>query len=378
MHGGRPHIIQEPKNLLQLEPEIFEHILKLVIENDPDPVGNLAKIQMICKQLARFLSQEEVKRITGLSESDLYLKLYYAIKDLDTQKVPLFVNFGGLRKSEQDNILFDALFYAALSQDPLYYQKLLHIIPILEKAGGNWRKNTSKGGSSPLATAVIMNKTPLVKLLLEHGAQPTEEAVKRAVMHDNFEVTELLFKHGAHTTRSLLHDIFLRDRDPKFLKLFIRYGANINQTDEYGRTLIDIAPSCQVAQILFQAGSIPPSIDRLSSAIWENNEGLVQLFIDNGADVNGTSPNTFHPMPPLAYAKTAGMAKILLKAGAQLFINCEGSTPIEILVKRAIRDKDPMILVEVLRQRYPHQAAAAIATVLIAGASLTRAVCTVL
>ena len=67
-----------------------------------------------------------------------------------------------------------------------------------------------------------------------------------------------------------------------------------------------------------------------------------------------------------------------LQAGAQLFIDCEGETPLQQLVRRAMRDKNPMILVQVLKTRYPYQTALAIATALMMGAPYISAVCNIL
>lgn len=368
--------IAQTSPLLQMPPEVLEHILTFVIENDPDALGNLAKIQEVCKKLAGFLSKDEMKWLLMLDERELYYQLGWAVSELNAKKIQLLVNLGALSNDKYKNgILLRAAFYAAHSKQADYYQKLLQIISILEKAGATWKENEYNTQEATLEYAIMLKKTPIVQLLLEHGIKPVERHLKNAIDKQNIEIAALLLKHGLMPTRDQVN-MAISLKAPEFLKLLITYGADVISQTEHGESIFEFTEDPEIGRILLNAGAMPNAAT-VCLAVERNNIKLLKLFIEHGADVNAIDGYHF-TMPPLAYATTSQVAKILLEAGAQLFIDCQRTTPLKELAKTAIASKDPMILVEVLKTRYRYQTAVAIATAILAGAPYISAVCTIL
>ncbi len=383
--------ITQTSPLLQMPPEVLEHILTFVIENDPDALGNLAKIQEVCKGLAGFLSKDEMKWLLGLDEHGVYTYLLAALEKLDTKKVQLLANLG-LPQNFKNGIIFRAIFNAGRSDQKDYYQRLLQIISILEKAGATWKGDIWDNPENTLERVVLLAKLPLIRLLLDHGAKPTATSLDFALTHANRtnypDIPALLLKYGATPTRNQVKNIINLNYDPQLLKLLVTYGADVTSADENGNTPLDLASSAdefmnlkfakspKIAKILIDAGAVP-SAKNLKSAVLRNNTELVTLFITHGADVNATG-GRFLTHPPLSYVRSAKMARILLEAGAELFIKCQGQTPFQSLVQEAKESKNPMILIEVLKTRYRYETALAIATAIMAGAPYISAVCNIL
>ena len=186
---------REPQNpaaqtspLLTLPGEILEHVLTFVVAQDPDAIGNLVRIQEVCKCLARFLSKDEIKLILGLDEQELFSRLNNVLATLDLNKIHLLVNLGALSSDlYKDGIILRAIFKAAQNKDTDYYEKLLQIIPILEKAGGNWKETIlnitfkCNAATAILNYAVMQKRVPIVNLLLEHGINSNEETIQQAI-----------------------------------------------------------------------------------------------------------------------------------------------------------------------------------------------------
>ena len=386
---------REPQNpaaqtspLLTLPGEILEHVLTFVVAQDPDAIGNLVRIQEVCKCLARFLSKDEIKLILGLDEQELFSRLNNVLATLDLNKIHLLVNLGALSSDlYKDGIILRAIFKAAQNKDTDYYEKLLQIIPILEKAGGNWKESVLNFGfksfsfsvtNSTLNYAVTQNRIPIVRLLLEHGIKPTQEAMSMAIRCKHLEITALLMKYGATFTPAMMQEIISLN-NPDILQILINYGADVNQVDANNKTplaYISTTTNPEIAKILLRAGATPQNSDLLC-AVLQNNAPFAQLLINYGTDVNAIDRTDL--TTSLAYVQTAQMAKILLQAGAQLFVNCgQGSTPFAELIKGAMRTKNPMILVEILKTRYRYQTALAIAVALMNGAPYLSALRTVL
>jgi len=367
--------------LLNLPDEVSWHILTCVVAQDPDAIGNLAKIQEVCKRLAGFLSKNTMKCILELNERELVSQLYNALRVLDHKKLRFLINLGALADDEcKDGVILRAVIHAANSTDIDYYQKLLQVIQILEKAGGTWKGNAYDKQKNSLEYVTILPRLPLVRLLLEHGIQPTSQAAIRAIDNNHPEITALLMKYGATPTPAMMFSIVVMNRNPDLLRILINYGADVNQvcgqTNRPPLEFVSNLTNPEIPKILLQAGAIPQG-GELPKAVLHDNVPFAQLLIDYGADINAIAGHEY-PMPPLAYVKTPQMATVLLKAGAELFIDYgQRPTPFRMLVNRAIDTKNPMILVEILKTRYPYPTALAIAAVLINGAPYISAMCTI-
>jgi len=63
---------------------------------------------------------------------------------------------------------------------------------------GRWVDKPGSSGTTPLMAAVINRDAPMVQLLLEHGAEPSAQALKLARKNKDDATVLLLEQHGAH------------------------------------------------------------------------------------------------------------------------------------------------------------------------------------
>jgi ankyrin repeat protein len=190
----------------------------------------------------------------------------------------------------------------------------------------------SNDGRSPLAIAASKaGASPIVKFLLEHGANPNPAGptdtvpIRQAAAAGDADVMQLLLDHGADpkaageealvgsvetdckkciqlVEKSLdakaynaaLVDLSVHSENFEAIKVAIEHGASVKATDVEGRT-----------PLLFAANSDFLPLD------------TVQLLIDHGADVNARN---MYGHTPLYLAKLHGntpIVDLLLKSGAK-------------------------------------------------------------
>ncbi len=183
----------------------------------------------------------------------------------------------------------NALFEAALQGD-------YGIVKLLVENGADI---DAKYGETLLIAAICYNNTKygVVELLLEHGANPNAKlwgmysALGLALSNRHPKVAELLLKNGAEVNtnygyESLLghfvHFPFYRVRD-SFVKLLLKYGADVNITDRYGEKPIHIS-------------------------VKYNIYSTTKILLEHGADVNA---KTEKGKTPLQIAKEKGHDKIV-------------------------------------------------------------------
>jgi ankyrin repeat protein len=163
----------------------------------------------------------------------------------------------------------------------------------------------------PLIMCVGANKTPLVKWLLGHGADPnantvslTHSALDIAAMHATPEIAGLLLEHGAQLkgSHALKRATYYGRLD--MMTYLLAQGADINDIPEseyvadaerqagMGTALHEAVKNGQAdaARLLLEKGANPDlknSLGRtpLACALEKNNGDLVRLF--RAADVSG-------------------------------------------------------------------------------------------
>lgn len=116
------------------------------------------------------------------------------------------------------------------------------------------------------------------------------------------------------------------NEDVTSIRQLLRFGANVNEIDEYGfRAIIEaaIADNLEISTLLLENGAIPNLQDAtggtaLQWAVENNNLSLVKLLLDHGANPNSYN---FSGQPvlvmPLLRQQTE-LSRMLLNAGADL------------------------------------------------------------
>ena len=162
-------------------------------------------------------------------------------------------------------------------------------------------------GHTILMAAVRYSTVPIVRLLLEYGADPNIENSKhdRALLeglHKPVMVEELL-RHGANPNITYVNDFtplhlsfsseIKREDTNKVVRLLLKYGANPNSVDLLGNTPLILATTYDFLE-------------------------CVELLVNHGANVNVTDSRGFSPLD-LAICSSVNkkMEKFLLSHGAR-------------------------------------------------------------
>jgi ankyrin repeat protein len=179
-------------------------------------------------------------------------------------------------------------------------------------------------GETPLHDAAYWGHADVVKLLLEHGADLSAknkygETPLFLAIHSEYgtEVAKLLLERGAdpnvrskrmlYGRRTPLHYAVLGG-DVELARLLLEKGANPNAKDEYGETPLHIAVvrgDLQMAKLLLQYGADPNARDKWGETPLDDVQNFIELAIEDGED-------------PQKVVKTAKeMTKLLRKYGAR-------------------------------------------------------------
>lgn len=221
------------------------------------------------------------------------------------------------KESDDANNMLAAIAY----HDTAMVRKLL-------KKGVDANISLSSTHMTPLMVAIQDDRTDIIKILLENGANVNAKnnngatAFGIAVMMGNIEIVKLFLKAGAdvnsyYAGMSSLQ-IAITNRNKDVFKLLIENDANVNALSDGGQTALHFLakplntssppPSfikyskdwndIEVAQSLLQHGANPniratdgvwpkySDITPLSLAYARDNKKLVDLLLSHGADVN--------------------------------------------------------------------------------------------
>jgi hypothetical protein len=177
-------------------------------------------------------------------------------------------------------------------------------------------KNTKlllvKNNSKLLIQAINENNIPMVKLLLDNGANVNIHCYNRPLLHytiankTNHEIIRLLLNSGADmytiNGRNTALIVSIIWNNIEAAKLLLAKGYNINTKSAVDKIYYRLWPP-------------------LIYAIMHNNLELVKLFINSGADINLCADfNGNTPLIAAVKIKNIKIIKLLLKSGADIYI----------------------------------------------------------
>ncbi len=209
-----------------------------------------------------------------------------------------------------------------------------------------------------LHIAAKSNYIALVKLFLENGADDNAKGkygitpLHLAVRAGYFDVARLLLEHGADGNAqesngvTPLHSA-VKMGDINQIKLLIEHHVDINAKEENGITPLHITARegihIDVAYLLLKSGADSNAKENdgatsLHNAVKRNDIGMVELLLENGADVDasiGAQEKKVTPLHVAAMGEDITVVKLLLDRGAN--VNAQedkGLTPLHIAAIR--------------------------------------------
>lgn len=186
-------------------------------------------------------TRDRMSIISSLSDNDLSsfkTEIYNIKSDIE------------YTEEEKGELLYDALIHAASTNEDATLFLIEQGTPV--NYPNNDHENSYRG--MPLSNAVVNNKPGIVKILLEHGADPNIEIAPvepdednillLALSHDDLVIPELLLEAGANPNQwtslftTSLVDLFSSRQD--IVILLEKYGgvASPTQAQRFGYTVI--------------------------------------------------------------------------------------------------------------------------------------------
>ena len=239
-------------------------------------------------------------------------------------------------------------------------------------------KESNEYGTTPLHEAAEKGNMEIVKLILDCGAEVDAKdkylhtPLFKAVWFRHLEVVALLLKNGAdiqirdQNEHSLLHWVAFNG-DQSMANLLVQYGIEIEVGNKEGKTPVDYAirrghhEVIEFLEIEYQkrrkmrirtslkSNTLGDAIDNqdleevkahlkltetekvdsllLHRAAAVGNRDIIQLLLDNGAEVNTMSKYGITALHIAAQHGRKEVVRILLDHGAKVITDFEGLTP---------------------------------------------------
>lgn len=185
-------------------------------------------------------------------------------------------------------------------------------------------------GQSALMYAAYLSNAQMLKLLLDHGADPnltldSYTALSYATV--NVECVRILLKKGVNKTNLQEGlDVAAASGDKEVLRLLLDHGADVNGKDRYGWSALAHALTAgqwETFQILIKSGADPhlPSkngIPLLISAVRGGNIEAVRFFLKRKFDVNERDEDKQTALMNSEGVDDVSIAELLIKHGADI------------------------------------------------------------
>ncbi|CRG89394.1 hypothetical protein PISL3812_06430 [Talaromyces islandicus] len=219
----------------------------------------------------------------------------------------------------------------------------------------------------PVFRATERNQVQIVKLLLDAGATPEfrdkkgRTALMTAAWKNHWHVLQLLISRGADVNaidnrkRNILHNLAADkqcDWGDDVVNMLLRSTCNVDARDELGRTPLHWACATgktHFAELLLQCPHGCPStyIDSvdlrnktaLHIATAHDREDVVELLVENNADVNARSDGGWTPLHNASDKGFKNIVQLLIKEGAD--VNSQllnGITPLHLAAQAGHTD----------------------------------------
>ncbi|UCG28774.1 MAG: ankyrin repeat domain-containing protein, partial [Bacteroidales bacterium] len=227
-------------------------------------------------------------------------EIFKAVKSNDSAKVKALIEKDVSLTNAKDDVNNTPLHYAAENG-------YLTLVELLVSKGADI-KTTNNQLNSPLNMAILNGKDDVSEYLIENGSDLHHQNIM------GYTPLHLAARHNRITA----------------VRLLIARGVDIDRRDNYERTPLNyltlMTDNVEAARLLIKSGADVNAKDvngmmPLNHAVHGNSHGLIDLLLDNGADINTTlagGPITWARM--VASIGSVRMFSVLVgKAGEDLF-----------------------------------------------------------
>lgn len=232
---------------------------------------------------------------------------------------------------------------AALKGDEARVKALLDLDPSLANKPSEYVTYYA-GSGTPLKNAAMAGRMPIVKLLLEKGADPNlpEEgiapmghALHSAVVYNHIEIVKLLLEHGAHPNVPVESSAdtltaALERGDKAMINLLCSFGAarSLDLLAYYG----DIQTA---AAVLKANPALADNVSALETAAGQGNEDFVHLILRYQPDLPKYIAVGVESRGPQDAIKSRELTEFLFQRGMNAnFRNWLGITPLHRFAER--------------------------------------------
>ena len=212
-------------------------------------------------------------------------------------------------------------------------------------------------GKTPLILAVSSQQDEIVKNLLQKGVNvesrcaTSKTPLACAVLTGNEAIVSLLLDNGALVDTmswgmTPLHEA-IRSENPGMVKLILRYNANIET-----KASREYAKSNSATPSLVQANNLASHDVEcvwtpLFRAAYLGREDIVQLLVEEGADINARGPSELTALMLAVKDQHDSVTKVLLEKGADTAATDEsGWTALHQAAHNLGREKAAVLLLE--------------------------------
>ncbi|MCP3926279.1 MAG: hypothetical protein GY714_27250 [Desulfobacterales bacterium] len=272
-----------------------------------------------------------------------------AVFNNKTESVRVLLERGAIIKSSKFSLIANAIDYKYITIAELLINKTKQIDP------------PEKLKKSPLHIAIRNNYNDIARSIIKKIKNiDVTDSLSRTALHiacerSNVDIVKLLLKHGAninaldYSERTPLH--YCRSK-LEVVKLLLNKGTDVNAKDKSGKTVLSLSvryENNEVAKYLIEKGAdLTDDQGLLQLAADDNNYEMCSYLLKKGLDVNNN--NYKYQMTPLHIALTNRrinykLINLLIDNGADLNKNAKNKiTPLFLALGKRIVKNQPNII----------------------------------
>lgn len=213
-----------------------------------------------------------------------------------------------------------------------------------------------------LYEAVAQQHEQMVKYLLDQGATPDIDSLNLAISNNKTDIALLLLEKGAKADNSSLH-VAICQQNLKVVEQLLKQGVEANKAyEQFGHTHYPLISAVNennndIVKVLLQYGADVNSGNPLHIALAKNNEQAIDLLLAAGADTNGSRKANETILYTAIKEGNLGHVQKLVAAGVDVNkrnpLNQEkyADTPLLAAIRRDVKNGTTQYIDALLKQK---------------------------